>query len=630
MCGLAGYIEFNGPGSKEITEKMIKTLSHRGPDNQTVKVLSSSSASVCLGHARLSIIDLSEEANQPFVRKSNVLIFNGEVYNYQEIRNLLENKGYHFTTQSDTEVILASFEEWGIKCVERFRGMFAFVLLDLKEQKVFFCRDRAGVKPFFYYLSEKEIIFGSELKALVAHPSFRKEVDPISIHQFMDYGYVPGPRSIFQNTSKLEPGSIIEIDLISKNLQRSSYWSLKEFYEKPSLKLSYEEAKTETKSLLKEASEYRMVADVPVGVFLSGGYDSSCVAALLQKDKTEKLKTYTIAFPDGQNEAPFAEEVAGFLVTDHTTFDCTYQEAKDVIPEMPYFFDEPNADISCIPTFLVSKMARKEVKVALSADGGDEAFMGYKGYKKTIDLIAKLNKLGFLASPLGNVFSFINSLNIIQDQRVSNKLDFFSRTLKSKKRDRLAVYLSGNLLYPYSLSSGLIKNFERHVNPVFDINYSELNENRNLPMLIDFESTMRDLLLVKVDRASMANSLEAREPLLDHKLFEFAAQLPFDYKYSGKLKRILKDIVHDIVPKELMDRPKMGFDLPLYEWLKTDLSYLIEDYLSPEKISKYEIFNSDEVQILLKRFRTNKLSYKTIIWRMIVLQMWYERWGIEN
>ena len=306
------------------------------------------------------------------------IVFNGEIYNYAEIETELKYAGHTFKSHSDTEMILHAYNQWGIACIDKFIGMFAFVLFDEEKQELFCVRDRAGIKPFFYYWNDGLFLFGSELKSMVAHPMFKKEIEINAVASFMQFGYVPTPHCIWKNTHKIKPGHYLKFSIADKDFSNKQYWNVYDAYNKPKLNIGFEDAKVETEKLLQSACEYRMVADVPVGVFLSGGYDSSTVAALLQKDRTEKIKTFTIGVPDaGLNEAPYAKDVAAHLGTDHTEYYCTEKEALELIPDLPYFYDEPFADSSAIPTTLVSKVARQQVTVALSADAGDEVFAGY-------------------------------------------------------------------------------------------------------------------------------------------------------------------------------------------------------------------------------------------------------------
>ncbi|MCB0709080.1 MAG: asparagine synthase (glutamine-hydrolyzing), partial [Chitinophagaceae bacterium] len=358
MCGISGFVDFNKKSGKNILEKMNRTLHHRGPDGEGYGIFETDTSITGLGHRRLSIIDLSEGGSQPKTYKGLHITFNGEIYNYAEIKNSLVSKGHTFNSHSDTEVILHAYEEWGPAALQQFIGMFAFVIYDETNKKIFACRDRAGVKPFFYYYKDGLFLFASELKALLQHPGFTKEINTDAVAAFLQFGYVPTPNCIFNDTHKLKPGHYLLLNLQTKAIETTRYWNVYDAYNKPEVKISLPDAISETEKLLTSAFQYRMVSDVPVGVFLSGGYDSSCVTAILQKNNTEKIKTFTIGVPDvGLNEAPFAKEIAAHLGTDHTEYYCTQKEALEIVPQLPFFYDEPFADSSAIPTTLVSRIA---------------------------------------------------------------------------------------------------------------------------------------------------------------------------------------------------------------------------------------------------------------------------------
>src|SRR5689334_13538260 len=381
MCGITGFIDFKRSSSEDILIRMSNAISHRGPDGEGVLFVETNDASLGLGHRRLSIIDLSSAANQPMHFDGLHVIFNGEIYNYSEIRNELIALGHTFITHSDTEVILHGWQEWGEKCIQKWRGMFAIALFNESKNELICMRDRAGVKPFYYYFNDGLFLFGSELKSLIAHPRFNKELNTDAAASFLQYGYVSSPYCIYGHTHKLPAGHILRFDLRAHDFKVKQYWNVYDYYNKPKLSIDFPDALDETEKVLSQSFEYRMVADVPVGVFLSGGYDSSCVTALLQKNSTEKIKTFTIGTTAAKlDEAPFAKEIARYLGTDHTEYYCTPQEALEIVPQLPFFYDEPFADSSAIPTILVSRLARKKVTVALSADAGDEIFAGYNRY----------------------------------------------------------------------------------------------------------------------------------------------------------------------------------------------------------------------------------------------------------
>jgi asparagine synthase (glutamine-hydrolysing) len=632
MCGITGFIDFKKNSSKAILEKMTQTLQHRGPDGSGTEIIETTNAKIGFGHRRLSIIDLTEHSKQPLQSNENWITFNGEIYNYKEIRSELEKEGFDFKTKGDTEVILKSYAFWGEKCVDKFIGMFAFAIYDKSKNIVFCARDRAGVKPFFYYHKNDLFLFASELKAFHEHPSFEKKLNLASVGAFMQFGNVPSDMCIFSNCFKLKPGHTLTISLENKSISTKQYWNVYDSYNAPKSQLSFDDAKIETEKILQSAIDYRMVADVPVGVFLSGGYDSACVTALLQKNTTEKIKTFTIGVPDiGLNEAPYAKEVAKHLGTEHYEFTCSTKEAIELIDDLPYFYDEPFADSSAIPTTLVSKMARELVTVALSADGGDETFAGYNRYDFLSRYQQKLNKVpGFARKGTAYLMDKISSENlpILRDKyNFHNRYEKLKGVLRDPSSESIMLSVSQQftdkqlqelLEEKPNYSSSFYKSKEL-INP----NASPLS----YMMAIDYQTYLVDDIMQKVDRATMSVSLEGREPLLDHRIIEFVATLPDDFKYrNGEKKYLLKEIVHQFIPKEMMDRPKMGFAIPIAGWMQNELKNHVEDYLSESKIKGQGIFNWQAVSDLKNKFFSGKKELDFKLWYLLMFQMWYERW----
>ncbi len=624
MCGICGYINIGREKlDASVIQEMVKTLHHRGPDSQGY--FEDEEHRVYLGHSRLSIIDISDNGRQPMSLGCLTLVFNGEIYNYQEIKRELTILGHSFKTNSDTEVILHSYHEWGASCVSRFIGMFAFAIYNSNEQTLTLFRDRAGVKPLYYYCDNNTLIFGSELKAFHQNPLFKKALNYDALGIYMKSGYIPTPYCVFDNTYKLVQGSYLVFNIKKKTYNIKRYWDLKSFYLKPKLNMSYEEALELTEQEMIKAFNYRMVSDVPVGVFLSAGFDSSCVAALLQTNMTEKLRTFTVGFESGNNEAPMAREIAAYLGTNHTEHYCSEKDALGIIKDLPYYYDEPFADSSAIPTILVSRMAREQVKVALSADGGDEIFAGYNGYTSYMHGYKMLNYAPkILRKPIGHMTSHLTNL--------------FSNPVTQR---RIAVF-SDALLYDkniaYSLSESIRNNdytkyrgdiFINKINGISTV-YDEPNEDMTILsrlLYADYIQYMQDDVLVKVDRASMSVSLEGRNPLLDHHIVELAAQFPDGYKLrNGIKKRILKDIVYKYIPKRLIDKPKTGFSVPLSRWLSDGLSDYVSYYLSDDNIIKYGVLDNSFVKKEKSEFKNHPELIAPYLWRILQLQMWYEKW----
>jgi len=617
MCGICGFI--GKKLDREIGMSMTMSMHHRGPDYQGVKAYDE--CDCMLGHARLSIIDLSAAANQPMEYEDYAIVFNGEIYNFKEIRKELEKLGHRFNLDSDTEIILHAYSEWGKACVDKFVGMFAFAIIDRKRKKLTLVRDRAGVKPLYYYFDGDIFLFASELKAFYPHPDFKKEVDKTAVGLYFKYGHVPAPYAILKNTYKLLPGHILEYEIGTKQYKIEKYWDVLDFYRSEQLTIGYDEACEELEKILVSAFNYRMVADVPVGVFLSGGYDSALLTTLLQKDKTDKLKTYTIGFDvEGWNEGPAAANLAKFLGTDHTEMMCTSEECKQIIPELPLYYDEPFSDNSAVPTILVSRLARKDVKVALSADGGDETFAGYNRY-----------------AGLASVMKYLDALKSIKSNNLSHVIKACSKIAPSysfyrEKVEYLSQILSVDSCYRTALTaeggaySTLVKSVYEQVmaidypSPMFMLDDREFRDPISVAMAMDYINYMPNDILVKVDRATMSTSLEGREPLIDHRIIEYVARLPIEYKFKdGNKKRIYKDILYKYVPREMMERPKTGFMMPVDGWLRTDLKYLLEDNIN-ENLSS-EFFNVQNVLKIKNLFYQNKLRHENkLIWRILAFQ----------
>ena len=632
MCGIAGYIDFT-KSPHDYIGPMTAALQHRGPDGDGTETIITDEAHIAFGHRRLSIIDLSETGKQPMAYQDLLITFNGEVYNFQEIKATLQAKGHAFIGHSDTEVILHAYAEWGEACVQQFIGMFAFAIYNKKTKEVFFARDRAGIKPFYYYWEEGLFLFASELKSFHAHNKFKKQIDHNALAMYMQYGNIPAPHCIFKNCFKLMPGFTMRLNLTTKNFSTQQYWSVYDnAYNHDKIDISFEEAKNKTESLLSSAFNYRMIADVPVGVFLSGGYDSVCLTALLQKDRTEKIKTFTIGVSDfGLDESGYAKNIAKVLGTDHHTFVCSEKEALGIIEQLPYYYDEPFGDSSTVPTTLVCKMAKQQVTVALSADGGDEVFAGYNRY----DYLMKHGKL------LNQTPKFMRDAAAFMMKRVSsqhlpilkNKYNFHNRynKLKNLLRDPSPENMMNSLSTQFLEEE--LQQLLKHPFEKLPSNYQSkrLDAEHYSPlrymMAVDYETYLPDDILQKVDRASMTSSLEARDPFLDHRLIEWAAKLPDNFKYNiGVKKYMLKEIVHSYVPKHMMDRPKMGFAIPVEDWLYKDLKDLVLKYLDEQYIIKQGLFNPSYVKTLSQSFYKGKPEHAVKIWFLLMFQMWHERW----
>jgi len=632
MCGIAGIVSPRHGKIKEQLISMTSALSHRGPDGEGFYIHETNEAVIGLGHRRLSIIDLSVSANQPMHYEGLHIIFNGEIYNYNEIRNELMSLGHHFVTHSDTEVILHGWKQWGEKSIEKWKGMFTIALFDENANELICIRDRAGVKPFYYYWKNGLFLFGSELKSLLAHPDFDRIINKNAVATFLQYGYVSQPHCIYQDVYKLPAGHILKLNVTKQQINCRQYWNVYDQYNQPKENIPFSEALTETEAILEKSFQYRMVADVPVGVFLSGGFDSSCVTALLQKNNTEKIKTFTIGSTDKTlDEAPFAKQIAAHLGTDHTEYYCTPKEVLDIIPELAYYYDEPFADSSAIPTILVSRMARKKVTVALSADAGDEIFAGYNRYDYLMKYGKRLRIMpGIMRKAAAEVMEAVPSENI---PYFNKQYNFHSRyqKLRNLLRDPSSFQMLRSLSQVFT-NEEITRLFEAGINELPTAHSSvelktEFYDPLSYMMAIDYQTYMVDDILQKVDRATMSVGLEGREPFLDQSIIEWAARLPNDYKYHhGSKKYILKQIVYKYIPKEMMDRKKMGFGIPVEKWLSNELKGLVKEYLAEKALNDHKLFKTESIQKLTLSFFNGRTDLYLKIWHLLMFQMWYQRW----
>jgi len=629
MCGIAGFCDFTKKSNQNSLEKMTDVLHHRGPDDSGYSFYKNEFANIGLGHRRLSILDLSTHGHQPMAFEDLEIVYNGEVYNFKEIREELEKEGFSFYSDSDTEVILKAYYKWGIKAVDKFNGMFAISIYNKAKDSLTLIRDRSGIKPLYYYFYQDLFLFSSELKSFHEHQDFQKEINFDALGQFLMYGYILEPYSIFQNTYKLRSGHYLEIDLKKQSIEEIKYWDVEDCYKQEKLNLSEDEAISQLDDLLQSSFNYRMVSDVPVGIFLSGGYDSSAVAAIVQANRKEKINTFTIGFKEkGFDEAVYAKKVAKHLGTNHTEYYCTQKDALEIIPTLAEIYDEPFGDSSAIPTILVSKLAKKDVTVSLSADAGDEVFAGYGKYDTSFKYFNTFNKLPkFSQKILKNSMDMINPKYIPFTDKIYNFETRYEKIkyLLQSNSTSMAMKYTTHLFTISEVNKILKKEFiEQYTH--FDLDTKEFSDLEKM-LLVDYKTYLPDDILTKVDRATMSVSLEGREPLLDYRIIEFAARLPDEYKYrNGEKKWILKQVVHKYLPKEMMDRPKMGFGVPLIEWFRDELKDMFYYYLDEERLKKENIFNIDEVLHLRDNFLEGKNDNVRKLWNILMFEMWYEKW----
>ena len=608
---------------------MNDTMVHRGPDDHGEVIIDCRHNEYCIGmaHRRLSIHDLSQLGHQPMYSNDGrvVVVFNGEIYNYAELR--LEICGYTFKSDCDTEVILAAYLKWGIGFVNHIRGMFAIALLDQRDYSLYLIRDRMGKKPLYYYLDAGDLYYASELKPLMKNPNFHREINEKIVGKFLYRQYINAPNTIFQNTYKLKPGEILKFK--HGKAEQWTYWDIAETYNQNLTSYSYEEAKDKLEKLLRNAVEERMAADVSVGEFLSGGYDSALVCAIAQSVSDTPIRTYSIGFDDEKiNEAPFAKQIAQYLGTNHTEHYITEKEMLGLVKSIPQYYDEPFADPSQICTMLVSKLARKDVTVVLTGDGGDELFGGYTIYEKIAS--AQRKKVQGVVLHL-----------LLKIPFVSNRVDFykipFVYRVASESFDSRIKTQTGSTHYLRALDRILIcKEHDSYLDYV-ERRYKEKNWAYRR-MLLDLDTYLPGDILCKVDRASMKYSLEARCPFLDKSIVEFSLGLPLEYKIAdGKLKRLLRDITYKYIPKELMDRPKRGFSVPIERWLRNELREELLAYTDSGFLKKQGIFQEQETKKFVHSFLQNGNggentgnNYGKFVWSYFIFQQWYQRYKKSN
>ena len=638
MCGLTGYLSRKAnviPVLRESLPAAVRALHHRGPDDQGVWF--GADNVVGLGHARLSILDLTAHGHQPMISPDGrlAMVFNGEVYNYRDIRRELEPLGHTFSGTGDSEVILAAFCQWGVQAVNRFIGMFAIALWDRQERRLTLLRDRLGVKPLYYGWDGNTLWFGSELKALRAFRHWQAETDPVALAEYFQLGYINAPRSIYRNVFKLPPGHWLELGPQGEPVVRR-YWSVLDALHTP-LTGSEDELTEQLETLLIDAFRLRMVSDVPVGMFLSGGIDSSLVTALLQKHYGN-IHTFTIGFNEaGHNEAPHARRVAEHLGTNHTERILETDEAKRILPRWGDLYDEPFQDSSGIPTYLVSKIASEQVKVVLSADGGDELFSGYGVYEGVLKHVARRARI-----PSVLRHAVVATGNILPLERIDEMIALspLPRSVVKLLRDKLtwracriydylsvptngAMFEQAFTFWKPRAIQALTGAYER-VRETADVYPGSFAEQM---CLWDLHNYLPGDILTKVDRATMHASIEGREPLLDHRLVEFAFSLPFQLR-QGALgpKHLLRKVLYRHVPRALIDRPKQGFGIPLGRWLTGSMRSLVSDYLAPARIHAQGLLDPGMVARMVRRLDAGDPAAVNRVWLLLAFQLWHARW----
>lgn len=647
MCGIVGVFH---PGKRsgivsDTLRPMVRALTHRGPDDSGIWL--DVDVGIGLGHRRLAVIDLSPEGHQPMLSESSryVISFNGEVYNFRELRRQLEVLGHSFRGHSDTEVVLAAVEQWGLfGALKRFSGMFAFALWDQRQQQLQLVRDRLGEKPVYYGWQNGSFVFASELKALRACSAWQGEIDRDALALYLRHNYIPSPYSIYQGIRKLLPGTVLTIGVDSKGglPEPVHYWSPSQVAEEGSRRQAAvedpAEAASQLDALLRETIGQQMVADVPVGAFLSGGVDSSTVVALMQIQSSRPVRTFTIGFHEADyNEAEAAKAVAQHLGTDHTELYLSPREAMEVIPQLPALYDEPFADASQIPTCLIARLARRHVTVSLSGDGGDELFGGYVRYSWGRRI---WGSIGWLPTGVRRLAArLVISMSPQAWDRLFRQAAFFVPSLagsavRGDRAHKLAEILaveSAEELYRGLVShwknpESLVVGSREPRTALTDPNrWPKLADFTQRMMYLDMVSYLPDDILVKLDRATMAVSLEARVPLLDHRVVEFSWSVPLWMKVrAGQGKWLLRQVLYKYVPRELIERPKMGFSVPIDSWLRGPLRAWAEDLLAEERLKREGYLNAAPIRQKWREHLAGLRSWQHYLWDVLMFQAWLE------
>jgi len=622
MCGIAGFMDKRGLGDSRLLHRMCQAIEHRGPDDRRVHL----GEHISLGQQRLSIIDLTPEASPPLSNEDGKLwlVFNGEIYNYQSLREDLQSRGHRFATRSDTEVIVHAYEEYGEECVHHFNGMFAFAIWDTRKHELFLARDRMGKKPLYYSRNADRFTFASEIKSLLCVPEVSNEPSWDALNSYLSFGYVASPQTAFKSISKLRPGSWVKVD-VKGGMKDYQYWSPPEMTQ--DYKGSLDNAKGELRELLSSAVKYRMLSDVPVGAFLSGGIDSTTIVALMAELSDKPVKTFTIGFDDGSidDELPYARELATRYSTDHTEL-IVNPKVEDLIPKLVYHYNEPFADSSAIPTYYVSQLARTNVTVALSGDGGDEAFAGYNRYR-TLELWQRRKKQFSLLQPMLPLVQGMTSL--LPYSRFSSRLKQANTMMRGTLKQQYDLLMSSamqkedklQLLHPEFLNRCQING---EGNDMANWEDKDSKDIFSYMMRHDQRFYLADELMVKTDIASMAHGLEVRAPLLDHRIISFAASLPTSWKINEcATKHILREMARPLLPDSILNKPKTGFGVPIARWFREDLNAWVSDLLFCGKLEQRKLFQMNKLQHIFTQHSRGKVDWSNRLYAILVMELWF-------
>lgn len=599
MCGI--YLT-NMPLNRDRVKEKLETILFRGPDYTGIE----KTEKLIFGHLRLSILDLDERSHQPMKYKHLTIVFNGEIYNFQDLKNELIQFGYSFETTGDTEVLLKGYEYWGESLVPKLNGMFAFAIYNAETDKIFCSRDRLGVKPFYYYWKDGQFEICSQLRPI----SDNKSINEDAVSMFLDCTYIPSPFTIYKDVHKLPPGKNLTIDLKNSKFEVKEYWNLKEVKDSG---LSYDEAKNQLHILLKDAVKIRLQSDVPFGSFLSGGIDSALISSIAAKVSTVPIKTFSIGFDDPKyDESKIASQYADIMGSLHTETICRPEDILEMIPKLIEVYDEPFGDSSALPSLLLNKVTKKHVTMALSGDGGDESFLGYNHFDWVTNY-KSLIKIPYFVRSIASKFLVFNFFG--------SRTEPIKRILGLKHKNDFieGVFVGFNsLLKKRNLSwMSHFKGYQKWSN-----NLIQQTADLNIKIWLENDSN------VKVDRASMAYSVEVRSPFLDYRIIEFARTLPVSYRYvPGRKKRILRDILKEYIPESVFDQPKRGFAVPIGTWIRNELKQEFIDNLQDDFLNQVPNLNVSKFQNMFKLHLEEKYDYSSYIWRVYILSKWYQEFG---
>ena len=645
MCGICGKLSYGGVQVDEaLLRRMCRSLVYRGPDDEGVFVSSNSESQnskvqVGLGHTRLRVIDLSDAGHQPMCNEDETiwLVYNGEIYNFKEIRTELKEKGHRFRSDTDSEVIIHLYEEEGIDCLKRLNGMFALCIWDERLQKLWLCRDRLGIKPLVYYWDGETLIFSSEIKGILCDSKVRKEIDWSALNLYLTFNYIPAPKTIFKNIRKLEAGHYLLAE--GKTVVTRKYWDINTDITHPQNKPEKNSSqigfyKERLYGLMENAVQKRMISDVQLGAFLSGGIDSSIIVGLMARNSERPVKTFSIGYKDMPlfDETRYSREVARFNKTEHYEFKLDYKDIINSFPAVLETLDEPFADSSAVPTYAVSQETKRHVTVALAGDGADELFAGYRMYQG--EYLAKYYSILPDIMKEKIIEPFINFLPGSREKKHSEyirRLKKFTNGMSGSLAERFygwqEIFSPGTRqkLIKHHLQDGI--SFQAG-QEIISQKLSELaGDNINRMLYVDVKNSLPGDMLTKVDLMSMRNSLEVRVPFLDHEVVELAFEMEGSVKLKGlKRKYILMETFKDILPPMLHNRPKWGFEMPIGAWLRRELKFLIDDFLSRDFVNKQGIFEYDIIDGLIKKHMSKKMDYSLQLWNLIVFQHWHKRY----